>query len=199
MGKVLVDREVLEQIVDAAFSPYCSQNLGTLVPALRAALEKPGVEPVGYVESNVLGTGGFHVRRLGSAKLKFGDELFAAPQPAQQPMQELPPSPITEEMHVAACKVLTRAHGLAGTPQRMLDAMRAAAPQPAQQNDVEKEALLRALHSIDTVVVSLSTFQVNTDGGIDAAAANIVAAIKSAADLLEKMGAAPKPAQQSRK
>lgn len=38
------------------------------------------------------------------------------------------PNPITEEMHVAACKVLTRASGLHGTPQRMLDAMLAAAP-----------------------------------------------------------------------
>jgi len=37
---------------------------------------------------------------------------------------------ITEDMHVAACKVLSRAHGLAGLPQRMLDAMLSAAPQP---------------------------------------------------------------------
>lgn len=40
------------------------------------------------------------------------------------------PDPITEEMHVAACKVLIRAHGLDGLPQRMLNAMLAAAPQP---------------------------------------------------------------------
>lgn len=33
---------------------------------------------------------------------------------------------ITEEMHVAACQVLTRSHGLDGLPQRMLDAMLAA-------------------------------------------------------------------------
>lgn len=38
------------------------------------------------------------------------------------------PSQITEEMHQAACKVLTRATGLDGTPQRMLDAMLATAP-----------------------------------------------------------------------
>lgn len=42
------------------------------------------------------------------------------------------PRPITEAMHVAACKVLTRASGLDGTPQRMLGAMFAAAPQPQQ-------------------------------------------------------------------
>lgn len=38
------------------------------------------------------------------------------------------PSPITEEMHQAACKVLLRAAGLDGTPQRMLDALAATAP-----------------------------------------------------------------------
>lgn len=37
-------------------------------------------------------------------------------------------TPITDDMHVAAAKVLARAHGLEGTPQRMLDAMIAAAP-----------------------------------------------------------------------
>lgn len=36
-------------------------------------------------------------------------------------------SPITEEMHAAACKVLTRSPGLDGLPQRMLDALLAAA------------------------------------------------------------------------
>ena len=36
-------------------------------------------------------------------------------------------SPITEEMHIAASKVLIRASGLDGTPQRMVDAMIAAA------------------------------------------------------------------------
>jgi len=40
----------------------------------------------------------------------------------------LMPATITEDMHVAAVKVLQRASGLDGLPQRMLDAMRAAAP-----------------------------------------------------------------------
>lgn len=44
---------------------------------------------------------------------------------------ELVRTPITEEMHVAAVKVLHRAPGLAGLPQRMLDAMIEAAPAPA--------------------------------------------------------------------
>ena len=39
--------------------------------------------------------------------------------------------PVTEEMHVAAVKVLQRASGLDGLPQRMLDAMVAVAPAPA--------------------------------------------------------------------
>lgn len=39
---------------------------------------------------------------------------------------------ITEEQHVAAVKVLHRAAGVDGLPQRMLDAMLAAAPQPSE-------------------------------------------------------------------
>lgn len=38
------------------------------------------------------------------------------------------PTPITEDMHVAACKVLVRASGLDGLPQRMLNAMAGASP-----------------------------------------------------------------------
>lgn len=39
---------------------------------------------------------------------------------------------VTEEMHQAAVKVLQRANGLDGLPQRMVDAMLKAAPQPPQ-------------------------------------------------------------------
>ena len=49
---------------------------------------------------------------------------------------------ITEEQHVAAVKVLHRASGVDDLPQRMLDAILAAAPQPpepAQHNDKECE------------------------------------------------------------
>jgi hypothetical protein len=46
---------------------------------------------------------------------------------------------VTEEMHIAACKVLTRANGLDGLPQRMLDAMLAAAPHPPQQPQLTLE------------------------------------------------------------
>lgn len=41
------------------------------------------------------------------------------------------PKTLTEEQHIAAVKVLLRANGLDGLPQRMLDAMLAAAPEPA--------------------------------------------------------------------
>jgi hypothetical protein len=43
---------------------------------------------------------------------------------------------VTEDMHVAAVKVLQRANGLDGLPQRMLDAMLAAAPSPVAQQPV---------------------------------------------------------------
>ena len=46
MTKVTIDRALIEQAVDAAFSPYCAQDLAILAPALRAALEQPAVEPV---------------------------------------------------------------------------------------------------------------------------------------------------------
>ena len=39
---------------------------------------------------------------------------------------------ITEDQHVAAVKVLQRASGVDGLPQRMLDAMLAAAPKPPE-------------------------------------------------------------------
>ena len=57
------------------------------------------------------------------------DEREAAPQAVQPavPQGWKPGQLITEEMHAAACKVLFRAHGLEGTPQRMLDAMLSAA------------------------------------------------------------------------
>jgi hypothetical protein len=63
----------------------------------------------------------------GSVTIKVGGEFVRyvrAPQQAQGVAAK-----ITEEQHVAACKVLLRANGLDGLPQRMLDAIRAAAPQ----------------------------------------------------------------------
>jgi hypothetical protein len=72
-------------------------------------------------------------RRIGAAAIaeqvaRRGAALASAPRVPQGYV--MLPSPITEDMHVAASKVLVRANGLDGTPQRMLDAMTAAAPQP---------------------------------------------------------------------
>lgn len=61
------------------------------------------------------------------------DALAASPAPQQD--QRAPAVPmvttVTDAMHVAACKVLTRANGLHGLPQRMLNAMLAVAPSPS--------------------------------------------------------------------
>jgi len=99
------------------------------------ALAEPVVEPVGYASIEGL-------RQLQSCNgmsvwcespSMWGPKEQAPPAPpnliaiyASPPPAEVPlPRQITEEMHQAACKVLTRANGLDGTPQRMLDAMRA--------------------------------------------------------------------------
>ena len=60
--------------------------------------------------------------------------------PPAAPAPEAPadlPARISEEMHVAAVKVLHRATGVAGLPQRMLDAMRAVATQPTKPAQAE--------------------------------------------------------------
>ena len=48
MKQVLVSEELLRQVLNAACSPYCAQDLGQLMPAIRAALEQPAPvqEPV---------------------------------------------------------------------------------------------------------------------------------------------------------
>lgn len=58
-------------------------------------------------------------------------------------------TPITEEMHVAAVKVLHRAPGLAGLPQRMLDAMLAATPAPAPEQGPVDMVPRAALHEVE--------------------------------------------------
>lgn len=52
---------------------------------------------------------------------------------AQQAQEPVPTRiAVTEDMHIAAAKVLLRADGLDGLPQRMMDAMLAAAPKQAE-------------------------------------------------------------------
>ncbi len=45
---ITVSRELLRQVLNAACSPYCAQDLGQLMPAIKAAIEQtaPVQEPV---------------------------------------------------------------------------------------------------------------------------------------------------------
>ena len=76
---------------------------------------------------------GTHVKAEAVTRwMQFPDCAYLPPA-SQQAAQAVPEgfalvrTPITEEMHVAAVRVLLRAPGLAGLPQRMLDAMLRAA------------------------------------------------------------------------
>lgn len=81
----------------------------------------PNADPSRWVSETHLGD----VEVMMKAEI---DELRAA-LASQQPARIL----VTEEMHVAAVKVLQRANGLDGLPQRMLDAMFASSPAQPQQ------------------------------------------------------------------
>lgn len=72
---------------------------------------------------------------------------FSALQSSAQVGQVPDRMKVTEEMHQAACKVLARANGLDGLPQRMLDAMLAVAPAQAQgvQEDAARWRMARDL------------------------------------------------------
>lgn len=56
---------------------------------------------------------------------------------------------VTEEMHIAAAKVLHRSTGVDGLPQRMLDAMLAAAPTPPAQERVSYRLLVSEVDKIE--------------------------------------------------
>lgn len=99
------------------------------VQASRAALSAEPVASVYTMEALV--PGGREVPHVTLHKpLPAGTKLYAAPQAVAVPQGWTLGQPITEEMHVATVKVLRRASGLDGTPQRILDAMLAAARQP---------------------------------------------------------------------
>ncbi len=79
------------------------------------------------------------------------------------------PQTITEDMHVAAVKVLHRASGVDGLPQRMLDAMLAAAPAapiPAVDavagEPVANGIVVRSRTLADEVLLALESY---SDGG----------------------------------
>lgn len=70
------------------------------------------------------------------------DRLASLPSPAEPQVPvgwKLVRTPITEDMHVAAVKVLHRASGVDGLPQRMVDAMLAAAPSATTAAPVQAE------------------------------------------------------------
>lgn len=65
---------------------------------------------------------------------------------------------VTEEMHVAAVKVLHRATGVDGLPQRIVDAILAAAPQPpeaAQLDDTNVADMAQAVDSKESEPVQM--------------------------------------------
>jgi hypothetical protein len=102
-------------------------ELEALVKAQREA------EPVGFMNPY----GGVLTKlSTGLEKDTFTIPLFTIPPlPVEQAGAvpegwKLVPIKPTEEMHIAACKVLLRSNGLDGTPKRMIEAMLAAAPQP---------------------------------------------------------------------
>lgn len=90
---------------------------------------------------------------------------------------------VTEEMHVAAVKVLQRANGLDGLPQRMLDAMLAAAPTPPGQEShpltdgeiiaaqealiEEKDALYRSRIGLQCTHCKKGTYRADGNGYYD--------------------------------
>ncbi|RQO58008.1 hypothetical protein DBR47_14550 [Paucibacter sp. KBW04] len=55
---------------------------------------------------------------------------------APVPTVKAQPFKVTEEQHVAACKVLLRAHGMAGLPQRMVDAMLSVSEHPSPAPEI---------------------------------------------------------------
>lgn len=94
------------------------------------ALPDEGLEPVAWT---VAGAVTNWARDFSKYKTQhYVRPVFTAAQ--AQAMGRVPPGwKVTEDMHIAAVKVLHRATGVDGLPQRMVDAMLAAAPQPAAQ------------------------------------------------------------------
>lgn len=99
---------------------------GVNIPRLREALTFLG-RGNGIGEGAVANKLSEYVNVITRAVLACKELLRSGAPATPVPQGWKPDQPITEEMHVAACKVLLRAHGLDGTPQRMLNAMLAAA------------------------------------------------------------------------
>ena len=94
---ITVSRELLRQVLNAACSPYCAQDLGQLMPAIKAALEQPAPvqEPAAEILSDVIHR---NAKKLvfthHGLSLPVGTKLYTATQPA--PVQEQQPAPASK-------------------------------------------------------------------------------------------------------
>lgn len=96
-----------------------------------------GVKPVGYAHAgNLANIGDGYAYLYPEPVVGASVPVYTASQVLA--MGRVPPGwQVTEEMHIAAVKVLHRSTGLAGLPQRMVDAMLAAAPRPPAAQEGE--------------------------------------------------------------
>lgn len=119
-------QKMREWIADGSFARRAIDTMFELsqeITALKKA--QPAPVPKGYKQSPE------HSEVFTKAQLlQYGADCMKAAQPAPLPTL------VTEEMHVAAVKVLHRANGVDGLPQRMMDAMLAV--QPAQPAPVQE-------------------------------------------------------------
>ena len=112
MKQVLVSEELLRQVLNAACSPYCAQDLGQLMPAIRAALEQtaPVQEPeiAGYVNPtslSVMRIGEFDWIKLYPDNTGGHIPLYTEPQAQTQP-------PILTEVEVERLTVFAGLHDI---------------------------------------------------------------------------------------
>lgn len=85
---VIVTRELLLQVVNAACSPYCAQDLRKLIPEIKALLDAPALEPIPLAATCHCACVIAGNRVVEYCKM-HGSQLITAPQ-AQQPAKGQP-------------------------------------------------------------------------------------------------------------
>lgn len=95
--QVTVSRELLRQVLDAACSPYCTQDLGKLIPEIKRCLVSLAIEhePVAWMMSSVDKETRLTFNRPSAEHRRLFTcivPLFTAPQPAPQPAPVQEPS-----------------------------------------------------------------------------------------------------------